>query len=255
MVLTPSGEVLTNNHVVLGTTKISVTDIGKAGRIRRPSWGTTAPATSRCAAAGASGLQTVPLGNSSTAAVRDRVTALGNAGGTGGTPRWRVARSSPCSKHYRRRPGGGNAQRLKGSSEPTRISGPATRRTPHKQQRPGDRHERGVVGRLHRAALRYQGTPSRSNEAVAISRQIEAGAASAPCTWAHRLSGRGDRSLGTAWRRLWWLEHIAALRSTRGRRPGWLRLRRGPVEGDVITTVKREGCYLAYESQRSAVDS
>jgi S1-C subfamily serine protease len=86
-VLTSNGEVLTNNHVIDGATSIRVTDIGN---------GRTYPAKvigydqTRDIAVlqlqGASGLQTVNLGNSSRAAVGQKVVALGNAGGKGGTP-------------------------------------------------------------------------------------------------------------------------------------------------------------------------
>ena len=87
IVLTANGEILTNNHVVDLATSISVTDIGN---------GKTYPATvvgydstkdiAVLQLQGASGLQTAKLGDSSTAAVGDPVVALGNAGGTGGTP-------------------------------------------------------------------------------------------------------------------------------------------------------------------------
>jgi len=87
MVLTSSGEVLTNNHVVDGATSISVTDIGN---------GRTYHATvvgydqhhdvAILQLQGASGLQTVNLGNSSSTAAGQRVVALGNAGGKGGAP-------------------------------------------------------------------------------------------------------------------------------------------------------------------------
>jgi S1-C subfamily serine protease len=87
IVLTSNGEILTNNHVVEGATSISVTDIGN---------GKTYPATvlgydeSQDVAvlqlSGASGLTTATTGNSSTVQQGDRVVALGNAGGVGGTP-------------------------------------------------------------------------------------------------------------------------------------------------------------------------
>ena len=87
MVLTSSGEVLTNNHVIDGATSISVTDVGN---------GQTYSATvvgydiSRDLAVlqlhGASGLQTVSIGNSSSVSVGESVVGIGNAGGTGGTP-------------------------------------------------------------------------------------------------------------------------------------------------------------------------
>ena len=87
MVLTSTGEVLTNNHVINGATSISVTDIGN---------GKTYTATvvgydkSKDIAVlqlqNASGLQTVNLGDSSTVTVGQNVVAIGNAEGKGGTP-------------------------------------------------------------------------------------------------------------------------------------------------------------------------
>ena len=87
MVLTSSGEVLTNNHVIDGATSISVTDIGNG---RTYSASVVGYDQHHDVAVlqlhGASGLQTVSLGNSSSAAVGQRVVALGNAGGKGGAP-------------------------------------------------------------------------------------------------------------------------------------------------------------------------
>jgi S1-C subfamily serine protease len=86
MVLTSSGEILTNNHVVDGATKITVTVVAT---------GTTYPATvvgtdptddvAVIQLSGASGLQTAHLASGSVQ-VGTAVTAVGNAGGTGGTP-------------------------------------------------------------------------------------------------------------------------------------------------------------------------
>ncbi|HZU78909.1 MAG TPA: trypsin-like peptidase domain-containing protein, partial [Acidimicrobiales bacterium] len=87
MVLTPDGEVLTNNHVIEGATKISVTDVGN-GR----TYGATVVGYDRShdvavlQMTGASGLQTVTTGNSSTLSVGEGVVAVGNAEGAGGTP-------------------------------------------------------------------------------------------------------------------------------------------------------------------------
>ena len=86
-VLTSSGEVLTNNHVIDGATSIKVTDVGN---------GRTYPATvvgydqtadiAVLKLQGASGLKTVTLGTSSKVTVGEHVIALGNAEGKGGTP-------------------------------------------------------------------------------------------------------------------------------------------------------------------------
>jgi S1-C subfamily serine protease len=87
MVLTSTGEVLTNNHVVEGATKISVTDIGN-----NKTYGATVLGYSRSQDVAliqltdASGLQTVNLGDSSMISVGEGVVAIGNANGVGGTP-------------------------------------------------------------------------------------------------------------------------------------------------------------------------
>jgi S1-C subfamily serine protease len=86
MVLTSNGLVLTNNHVIEGATSISVTDIGN-GR----TYGATVLGYDRnkdvavLQLTNASGLSTVTLSNSA-ASTGDNVVAVGNAGGTGGTP-------------------------------------------------------------------------------------------------------------------------------------------------------------------------
>jgi S1-C subfamily serine protease len=87
IVLTSTGEVLTNNHVVEGATSIEVTDIGNGKSYSATVVGYDV--TSDVAVIklqGASGLQTASLGNSSTVAVGESVVAIGNAGGAGGTP-------------------------------------------------------------------------------------------------------------------------------------------------------------------------
>src|SRR5262249_37687625 len=87
IVVSSSGEVLTNNHVIDGATRITVTDVGN---------GRTYDATvvgydqshdiAVLQLKGASGLATAPLGESSKLSVGDAVVGIGNAGGTGGTP-------------------------------------------------------------------------------------------------------------------------------------------------------------------------
>ncbi len=87
IVLSPSGEVLTNNHVIDGATSITATDVGN---------GQTYPATvvgydrshdlAVLQLQGASGLRTAPIGDSSAVAVGDEIAAIGNAGGRGGAP-------------------------------------------------------------------------------------------------------------------------------------------------------------------------
>jgi S1-C subfamily serine protease len=87
IVLTSNGEVLTNNHVIRGATSIKVTDVGNGRTYTAKVVGYDA---SRDVAViqlqNASGLTTANLGDSSGVQTGDAVTALGNAGGKGGTP-------------------------------------------------------------------------------------------------------------------------------------------------------------------------
>ena len=87
IVLTSSGEVLTNNHVVEGASSISATDVGNGRTYKATVVGyDRSHDIAVLQLSGASGLQTVPMGESSTVSVGDAVVAIGNAGGTGGTP-------------------------------------------------------------------------------------------------------------------------------------------------------------------------
>ena len=87
IVLTSTGEILTNNHVIDGATSISVTDVGNGKTYNATVVGydkTRDIAVLQLQ--GASGLKTAKIGDSSSATVGEAVVAIGNAGGTGGTP-------------------------------------------------------------------------------------------------------------------------------------------------------------------------
>jgi S1-C subfamily serine protease len=87
MVLTSSGEILTNNHVIRGATTIKVTVVTTGKTYTAKVVGTDpTDDVAVLQAQGASGLSTIPLGDSSTVQVGDVVVAIGNAGGTGGAP-------------------------------------------------------------------------------------------------------------------------------------------------------------------------
>jgi len=87
IVLTSSGEVLTNNHVIEGATSIQVTDVGNGRTYTATVVGYDASHdVAVLQLQGASGLTTASLGDSSSVRVGDTVVALGNAGGKGGTP-------------------------------------------------------------------------------------------------------------------------------------------------------------------------
>jgi S1-C subfamily serine protease len=87
IVLTSNGEILTNNHVIRGATSIKVTDVGNGKTYTATVVGYDASHdVAVIQLKDASGLTTASLGDSSSVASGDTVTALGNAGGKGGTP-------------------------------------------------------------------------------------------------------------------------------------------------------------------------
>jgi S1-C subfamily serine protease len=182
MVLTPSGEVLTNNHVIKGATSITVTDLGD-GRSYQAS--VTGYDQSRDLAVlqlrGASGLTTVTLGNSSAAKVGDKIVALGNAGGKGGAPSVVTGRITGLNTSVTASDGSaGTSEHLTGlishnaGIQPGDSGGPLVSRT-------------GQVIGVDTAAstgFTFQSGQTRAfaipvNEAVAVARQIEAGRPSA----------------------------------------------------------------------------
>ena len=87
MVLTPDGEVLTNNHVINGATSISVTDVGNGRTYQARVAGYDAGKdVAVLRLSGASNLRTVTIDRSPNVSVGTQVVGIGNAGGTGGTP-------------------------------------------------------------------------------------------------------------------------------------------------------------------------
>jgi S1-C subfamily serine protease len=87
MVLTPSGRVITNNHVIEGATSITVTDVGNHRSYQAAVVGyDQGHDIAVLQLAAASGLTTVPLSSSPAVTVGEKVLALGNAQGQGGTP-------------------------------------------------------------------------------------------------------------------------------------------------------------------------
>ena len=84
MVLTSTGEILTNNHVIDGASSISVTVANTGQRYEADLVGTSvANDVALLQLRGASGLATIPLSTSSSVSVGTPVVAIGNAGGTG----------------------------------------------------------------------------------------------------------------------------------------------------------------------------
>src|SRR6266567_1242479 len=88
LIITSSGDVLTNNHVVEGSVSVKVTIQGKSGTYAATVLGVDP--TDDVAVIhinGVSGLPTVSIADSSTVKVGDTIYALGNALGLGGAPR------------------------------------------------------------------------------------------------------------------------------------------------------------------------
>jgi S1-C subfamily serine protease len=86
IVLTSNGVILTNNHVINGATKISVTDVGNQKTYTAKVVGyDRSHDIAVLQLQNASGLQTAPT-DTSNASVGEDVVGVGNAGGTGGTP-------------------------------------------------------------------------------------------------------------------------------------------------------------------------
>jgi S1-C subfamily serine protease len=87
MVLSQSGLVLTNNHVVSGSTGLTATAVTTGRKYQAQIVGTDAQDDiALLKLAGVSGLKTVQVGDSSKVTLGSPVVALGNAGGQGGSP-------------------------------------------------------------------------------------------------------------------------------------------------------------------------
>jgi S1-C subfamily serine protease len=88
IVLTASGEILTNNHVIRGETSVRVVEPSNGRSYRATVVGYDLAAdVAVLQIAGAHDLPAVRLGDSRSARVGEAVTAVGNAGGLGGAPR------------------------------------------------------------------------------------------------------------------------------------------------------------------------
>lgn len=87
MILTSSGDVLTNNHVVEGATSIRVVLVSSGKSYTATVVGTDpTDDVAVLRLTGTSGLQPIPTADSAKVGVGDPVVAIGNAGGRGGDP-------------------------------------------------------------------------------------------------------------------------------------------------------------------------
>jgi S1-C subfamily serine protease len=182
MVLTSSGEVLTNNHVINGATSIKARDIGNGRTYQARVVGYDhSHDIAVIQLQGASGLRTVTLGNSASAAPGQKVVALGNALGKGGTPAVATGHIASLGASITASDAGaGTSEQLTGlihhnaGIQPGDSGGPLVNTT-------------GQVIGIDTAAS--QGTQTQNqqtqafaipiNQAISIARQIEAGTSSA----------------------------------------------------------------------------
>jgi S1-C subfamily serine protease len=166
MVLTSTGEVLTNNHVIDGATSIKVRDVGNGRTYAAKVVGydkTRDVAVLQLV--NASGLQTVSLSSSGVQGGQ-KVVALGNAGGKGGTPSVATGKVTGTGKTITASDEtAGNAEQLKGLIETNAGI------------QPGDSGGPLVNTQSQRPATQAFAIPI--TQATAIAGQIEAGKASA----------------------------------------------------------------------------
>lgn len=118
MVLTPGGEVLTNNHVVKGSTTIEVNLAGHSDRHPARVLGVDPAAdVAVIQVAGVSGWPTVALADSSTLSVGERVVAIGNALGRGGAPSITAGTITGLGRSITASDGTGSSENLSGLIE------------------------------------------------------------------------------------------------------------------------------------------
>ncbi len=115
MIITSSGEVLTNNHVVDQSISISVTIAGHAGSYKAHVIGVSPTAdVALIQIEGVSGLPTVTFADSSSVKVGDPVVALGNALGQGGTPALTQGQVTAIDQTITASEGSGRSETLNG---------------------------------------------------------------------------------------------------------------------------------------------
>jgi S1-C subfamily serine protease len=185
IVLTSSGEVLTNNHVIDGATAIKVRDVGNS-RVY------TASVTGYDAAHdvavlrlnGASGLATADLGNSSAVKTGQKVVAMGNAGGKNGAPSVATGRVTGLDESITASDeSSGSSEQLQGlirtnaGIEPGDSGGPLI--NTHGQVIGVNTAASATSGNQLSSATTTQAFTIPINDALSIARRIDAGTASA----------------------------------------------------------------------------
>ena len=202
MVLTSTGEVLTNNHVIDGATSISVTDIGNGRTYKASVVGyDKTQDVAVLQLQDASGLTTVSLGNSATVSTGQSVVAIGNAEGKGGQPSVATGSVTALNQSITASDeGSGSSEQLTGMIETNAPIEPGdsggslvnlagqvvgmdtaastSSETPSAQAANPGQQSQGQTGQSQSGQSQSSGTQAFSipiNEAVSIAAQIEGG--------------------------------------------------------------------------------
>jgi S1-C subfamily serine protease len=118
IVLTSDGTVVTNNHVIRGATTIRATDVGNGKTYKATVVGyDVANDIAVLRLQNASALETATLADSSKVHVGDAVTAVGNAGGVGGTPSSATGTITGINRSITASDGGSDSEKLTGLIE------------------------------------------------------------------------------------------------------------------------------------------
>jgi S1-C subfamily serine protease len=182
MILTPDGEVLTNNHVIEGATSISATSVTTGERYDVTVIGTDPTEdVALLRLTKASGLTPITPGETAKVGVGDPVVALGNAGGLGGTPAMATGYVTALGQSITASDASGaNPQRLTGLIETDAAIRPGDSGGPLSDSRGqviGMDTAATINGGLRGATSRGYAIPIQ--HALAIVHQIEAGQGSA----------------------------------------------------------------------------
>jgi S1-C subfamily serine protease len=182
MVLTPSGEVLTNNHVIEGSSSITVKINGKGRSYPAKVLGTDATDdVALLQIQGVSGLATVTPGDSSKVAVGQPVLAIGNALDLQGPPTVTQGTVSALGRTITASGGTGGSETLNGLIQTDAPISPGNSGGPLVD---GSGHVIGITTAAATGGARQQSSSSSSsnvgfaipiNSALSVAKQIESG--------------------------------------------------------------------------------
>ncbi|HEY2549948.1 MAG TPA: trypsin-like peptidase domain-containing protein [Streptosporangiaceae bacterium] len=185
IVLTPNGEVLTNNHVIDGATSIKVRDVGNGKVYTATVQGyDSSHDVALIKLNGASHLPVADLGNSSEVSIGDHVVAIGNAGGQNGTPSVAAGKITGLNESITASDeSSGSAERLHGLIQTNAPIQPGDSGGPLVSKQGEivgiDTAASSSAGNQLRAATTTQAFTVPINTAMSVVRQIESGTASA----------------------------------------------------------------------------